>query len=206
MLCASVLGVLAACCLAARYNGEIALGAEWSGGAAIRYLTPALLFAAVLAMRQIPDLIARLPTQRPRLAAQGALLLLAVPLAFGGEWFLDDVATQPDWISNPPPSAVVRWLEQRRLSHGVGEYWSSSLISALSRDTIRVAPVVPKGEKLRPYVLAASSRWYAQEPQFVIWQDVNGAGINLANVRATYAGRIRELALVAGYRIALLAQ
>lgn len=204
MLCASVFGVLAACCMSAQYNGEIAPGTEWSGGAAIRYLVPVPLLAAVLAMRQVPELIARLQ-QRPRLVAQGALLFLALPLLLGGEWFVGDFSERPDWISSSPPSTVVRWLEMRRLSHGVGEYWSGSLISALSSDTIRVAPVAPAAGILQPSIVATSSRWYAQAPQFVIWQDANQAGISLENVRATYGGRIRQVALVGGYRIALLA-
>jgi len=74
-------------------------------------------------------------------------------------------------IANNPPEAAARWLEQHGLVEGVGEYWSSNLVSAMSGDAVQVRSVAPLAGRLVPYVWVEDRRWFAQAPQFVIWQD-----------------------------------
>jgi hypothetical protein len=202
ILCAGILSLLAACAFSAQFGKGITPQSIWTGGPPMRYLVPAVLFGAVLAGRQVPELLAALPTPRVRNAAFGVLVLLAALSAIAGGWLPRDVETQPRWIANNPPEAAARWLEQHGLVEGVGEYWSSNLVSAMSGDAVQVRSVAPLAGRLVPYVWVEDRRWFAQAPQFVIWQDDNKTGLTFNDVRATYP--VCEMAFVAGYRIAVL--
>jgi len=202
MLCAGMLSLLAACALSAQFGKGITPQSIWTGGSPMRYLVPAVLFGAVLAGRQVPDLIAVLSTLRVRNAAFGVLVLLAALSVIAGGWLPRDVEAQPRWIANNPPEAAARWLEQHGLVEGAGEYWSSNLVTAMSDDTVQVRSVVPVAGRLVPYVWVEDRRWFSQPPQFVIWQDNNKTGLTFEDVRATYP--ICETTFVAGYRIAVL--
>ncbi len=202
MLCTGMLSLLAACAFSAQFGKGITPQSLWTGGPPMRYLVPAVLFGAVLAGRQVPDMLAALPTLRMRSAAFGGLVLLAALSVIAGGWLPRDVEAQPRWIANNSPQAAARWLEQHGLVEGVGEYWSSNLVTAMSGDAVQVRSVVPLAGRLVPYVWVEDRRWFAQPPQFVIWQDNNKTGLTFEDVRATYP--ICEMTFVAGYRIAVL--
>ncbi len=202
MLCAGMLSLLAACAFSAQFGKGITPQTLWTDGPPMRYLVPAVLFGAVLAGRQVPELFAALPTLRMRNAAFGGLGLLAALGVIADGWLPRDVEAQPRWIANNPPEAAALWLEQHGLVEGVGEYWSSNLVTAMSGDAVQVRSVVPLAGRLVPYVWVEDGRWFAQPPQFVIWQDNNKTGLTSDDVRATYA--ICEMDFVAGYRIAVL--
>jgi hypothetical protein len=202
MLCAGILSLLAACAFSAQFGKGITPQTIWTGGPPMRYLVPAVLFGAVLAGRQVPEMLAALPIPRMRNAAFGVLVSLAALSVIVGGWLPRDVETQPRWTANNPPEAAARWLEQHGLFEGVGEYWSSNLVTAMSGNVVQVRSAVTLAGRLVPYVWVEDRRWFAQAPQFVIWQDNNKTGLTFADVRATYA--ICEMAFVAGYRIAVL--
>lgn len=197
MLCAGILAVLVASALSAQFGKGITSQNIWAGGPPMRYLVPAYLFAAVLAGRQAPALLSavRVGWVQSALAAGTAIV------AFGGFW-LSRLDQQQILIANNPPSIAASWLERHALVEGVGEYWSANLVTAISGDAIRVRSVVPDSGGLVPYVWVEDARWYAQSPQFVIWQDNNKTGITWNEVRTSYS--ICRAAFVAGYHIAVL--
>jgi hypothetical protein len=204
LLCAGTVSALAACVLSAQFAKGITPQNAWAGGgAATRYIMPAMLFGAVLAARQLPEMLGDLPSPRLRNALRGVLASFAVVTLFAGG-SLSSAAAQPDWIARDPPTIAAGWLARHRLVEGVGEYWSANLITAMSGDEVRVRSVVATNGKLVPYVWVEDGRWYARAPQFVVWQDNNQTGLGFRDVRATYA--ICRLAIVAGYRIAILSE
>jgi hypothetical protein len=197
MLCASIVTVFVACVLSAQFAKGITPQNLWTGGPPMRFLVPGFLFATVLAGRQAPEMFPRLPGARIRglFAAAAALIVL------GAVWWshLDE---QPPWMGGNAPAMAARWLQQRGLLEGTGEYWSANLVTAMSGNAVQVRSVVPESGRLVPYVWVEDARWYKQPPQFVIWEDNNKTGVTSDEVRATY--RVGRIATVAGYRIARL--
>jgi hypothetical protein len=205
MLCAAILLTLAACVLSGQYGNQVTSDDVWTGGAAVRYLVPTWMLGAVLAARQIPDAMAALPAPRLRLAARVILVLFAVSVLIGGDGLSGKAGGQSDWIKNAAPASVARWLEQRKLKSGVGEYWSAYLITALSGERVRVGPVVPRRGRLVPMLRMADREWYLRPPEFVIWTEKNESGVTTDEVRATYCIRGCKMSSVAQYDIAVLA-
>jgi hypothetical protein len=158
---------------------------------------PGFLFAAVLAGRQAPEMLPLL--QAPRI--RGLFAVAAALVVFGAGW-LSRLGERQFWIGGNAPAVAARWLQQRGLFQGTGEYWSANLVTAMSGDAVQVRSVVPDSGRLVPYVWVEDARWYGQTPQFVIWEDNNRTGVTSDEVRATY--RVQRIQSVAGYRIALL--
>lgn len=206
MLCVAILLTLASCALSGQYSSQVSGDGLWTGAAAIRYLVPTWLLAAVLAARQIPDAVAALPVPSLRIAVRGLLVLLAALMLIGSEWQFGAIKGPSNWIRNAPPAAAARWLEQHKLNNGVGEYWSAYIITAMSGEAVRVGPVAPQHGRLVPLLWIADKQWYVRPPEFVIWTDKNQAGVTTEQVRATYCSRGCKISSVGQYTIAILAR
>jgi hypothetical protein len=192
---------LAACVLSAQFAKGITPENLWIGGSPMRFLVPAFLFAVVLTGRQAPEMLSALSNSFIRDGVRGSLMLLAATITIGGYW-LARLDAQPLWIADNPPAEAAGWLSQHSLSQGVGEYWSANLITAMSGNAVEVRSILPSSGRLVPYIWVEDARSYAQAPQFVIWQDNNKSNVTADEVKATY--KIRQIATVANYRIALL--
>jgi hypothetical protein len=201
LLCAGILTDLAACVVSAQFAKGISGATIWTGGAPMRFLVPVFLFGAVLAAREIPSMLSRLPAARLHPAATAPLALFAAGTVFAGGW-LSNTDVRPRWIVNNPPAAAARWLVAHGLTQGVGEYWSANLVTAMSGNGVEVRSVVPQDGKLVSYIWVEDARFYARAPQFMIWKDANNTGVTIAEIRATYA--ICRMNTVAGYDIAVL--
>jgi hypothetical protein len=195
VLCVCILALVAFCVFSSQFS--------WDGGA-IRYLTPAILFAAVLAGRQVSALLQGLQSQAARYTARGLLLVSAGVMLLGGERLFGIYEIPPDWKSNTPAFVAERWLDKRRLTHGVGEYWSASIVTAMSGGRIQVGPVTPSNRRFVPYLWVADTRWFTTPPQFIIWQNNNPAGVTLQQVRAAYCPHGCPVATVGDFKIAVL--
>jgi hypothetical protein len=201
MLAAGIVTVLIACATSTQFGKGISAEMEWRGGPPMRYVMPVFLFAAVLAGRQTPDVLAAMKCSRLRAMVSSALMVFALLAVVAGDPGVFKPA--PRWILCNPPALAAQWLKGHGLVEGVGEYWASNLVTAMSGDSVHVRSVVADGGKLVPYVWSSDANWYMRPPQFAIWQDNNPTGLTYADVRATYA--ICRTAFVAGYRIAVLA-
>ena len=119
-----------------------------------RYLTGALIFGSVLGGRRVGALFDQLGA--PRRRAIGALGLLVFGL-FGVGFAL--------FLRGPsaarPASGLSSFLSAHRLTLGVGDYWSSSILSVESGGSVLVRPVVatPAGRLVR-YDKQSSAGWY----------------------------------------------
>jgi hypothetical protein len=201
LLCAGVLSLLAACILSTQFGRGIGARDPWIGGPPMRYATPAVMFAAILGARHIPEVLSALRGERARSLARGALAVLATLTLGAGA--LEVPADQPTWISRNPPATAARWLEARGLSSGDADYWSANLITAMSGGALDLRSVVPQDGKVVPYRLSADISRRSERAEFMIWQDGTPSGMTFADIRATYS--VCRVAVVAGYRIALLA-
>ncbi len=200
LLCAGILTDVAACAVSTQFGKGITPQYMWVGGPPMRYVMPAVLFAMVIAARRTPEILAAIRWPAAQSIARTALVILALFTAVAGVFR----SIEAGWAqtSTSPPTLVTQWLAQHRLTEGVGEYWSSNILTAMSGEVVRVRPVVAADGRLIPYVLAADRNWLRDQPQFVIWQDGNPTGMTFDDVRATYG--ICRMTAVAGYRIAIL--
>lgn len=208
-LLASILIVALASVMSQQY-ARATEGPIFIGGSGNRYLMPILVFGAILAARALPAMLASLPTQRFRSASLILLLVLATGLIADQSVAATRWVTSPSWMSSTAFAKVAQWLEARRLTCGVGEYWTSSIITALSDGSVTVRPATaPPGGRLAPLLWLSDAHWYhgAKEPRFAIWRagDPGLRHFNLQTLTATYGPTLR-IKHVAGFTIALLPQ
>ena len=209
LLIVSIASLTTFCILSRTF--ELALSGKvdpFAGDSAMRYLSPILVFGTVLAARAIPTIVANLPAKGLRILVAGALVTLAGGLAIGHSNRMTRLMASPPWTVANPFLAAASWLESRHLTSGVGEYWTSSIITALSkgRVTVRAVQAPPQGRRLVPYLWLASALWYhaTATPMFVIWRNSDpSANVNLETVTATY-GPPRRLVRLDGFEIAVL--
>ena len=94
---------------------DLALGGvdPFAGAAARRYLSPILVFGAILAARAIPNIVASLSTKGLRVVVSGALIMLTCGLAIGHSARMGRLMASPPWTAANPFVAVVSWLERK---------------------------------------------------------------------------------------------
>jgi hypothetical protein len=121
-----------------------------------RYLTAAVIFAAVLA----GSVVAHMMTiSRPRLALN-AVLAVAVALTAVGVVGFHKELERP----TAPQSTVAlgSFLEAHDLTSGIGDYWSSSIVTVVTDGKVAVRPVIPDASKiLVRYGRQSATDWYA---------------------------------------------
>ena len=177
-----------------------------TGGASIRYLTPAVLFGGILAALELPAILGRVKPRGLRWAwtafCGAALVVAAVTFAAHGvrRWH------EKPAIASEPGRIAGEWLLAHGLTHGLGTYWEGLLITALTGQQVTVRAVLAANGRLSPFVWIIDRAWYRNQPrpQFVIYDRRNRFGVTPQTITATY-GRPTAIAHVAGYDIALLA-
>ena len=202
LLCAGAMSLIVICSVSTQFGRSYTQLSLWTGGAAMRYVLPAVLLCAIMAGRQIPEMIGGLQSASLRTVTRASLLLFAGLAVFAGDWRQEVTKYPRGWVENGPASEVVRWLEKHHLYQGVGEYSSANLINAISEDKVQIRSVIPFGSRLRPYVWVENRHWHVPTPRFAIWQEPNQTGVSAAGVRATYV--VCQIVVVASYHVAVL--
>jgi hypothetical protein len=121
-----------------------------------RYLTAAVIFATLLAASVIAHLMTMV---RPRLALR-AIFALAIALTAVGVVGFHTELERP----SAPQNAVAlgSFLEAHDLTSGIGDYWSSSIVTVVTNGKVVVRPVIPDATKLLVrYGRQTSTDWYA---------------------------------------------
>lgn len=172
-----------------------------SSGAFGRYLTSAVIFAALLGGRlagRLGDRVASRARPRPVLAAVG-LLLAAVVAGYS--------ATVADTLSVPPPAQsateLASYLAAHHLDHGLGDYWSASIVTVESSGSVVVRPVIalPGGLELARYLRQTSADWYGRPFNFLVYDAAAPWGdVDFASAVATF-GRPAAIERVGPYRV-----
>jgi hypothetical protein len=202
LLCAGAAVPLAVCVPSAQFAKGVKTETMWHGGSPMRFLVPTVLFATVVACRQIPGALDSVANASLRLVLRSTIVGLAALALLTGVLQSLSAAARPYWIDQNPAITAARWLEQHGFSQGVGEYWSANLLTAMSGNTITVRSVAPEDGRLAPYFWVEARGFYARPPQFAVWQEPNQTGVTASILRATWP--VCTTKTVAGYRIALL--
>jgi hypothetical protein len=139
-----------------------------------RYLTAAVIIGVILAGRLVGRGVAQLP-HRNALVALGAMLALGVGFGVG-------VGQELGATPAPQPAiALGKFLAAHQLDNGVGDYWSSSIVTVETSGAVAVRPVIPDttGVLVR-YGRQSDAHWYlGQKFEFLVydtarpWRKVN---------------------------------
>ena len=179
--------------------GTYAYLATTGSDAEARYLSSGLIFAIILCARVLSrPFVVKPPLRRP-LGAIGALLALAI--VAGGGYTISETAPPQ------PADALIALLRSHHLTDGLGGYWSASITTVLSGDTIRVRPVItgPTGS-IERYARQSLGSWYeSPSTNFLVYNaNVNIDVITRASARATF-GPARHVYSVGSYRVLVYA-
>ncbi|MGO9911154.1 MAG: hypothetical protein ACLPQS_08355, partial [Acidimicrobiales bacterium] len=168
-----------------------------ASGAFGRYLSSAVIFGSILGARLVGRIAERLTTTGPRLAT-GALAVLVLA---------GYVATCAMVVTSAPVKqpavALTTYLEDHHLTHGIGDYWSSSIVTVESADTVVIRPVIalPGGAHLARYMRQTSSQWYDGRFEFLVYDLSSPWGSVGARSAEASFGPPRHIARVGTYRV-----
>ena len=131
----------------------------------VRYLAVSVMFAGVLAGRQVARAWPKLPAGRPVrvLAILGVVVCLGFAAGTGYS------------LSGPEPRyevpSLVAWLEAHDLHWGVGDYWAASITTTQSSGSVVVRPVeAANGGALQEMTTLSARNWFiGQEWQFLVY-------------------------------------
>jgi hypothetical protein len=131
---------------------------------ALHYLTPAIIFAAILGAMLLGRFMQQLSSRRARRALMAAAVLIAGCCASSVAIIMSDA------IPTSPYSDVGTFLAAHHLYKGVGDYWTSAPISVYSGGKVTVRQVIPYYTGgLQPYTVLSKTTWYTGTFQFLIY-------------------------------------
>jgi hypothetical protein len=202
LLVIAALALLAADTLSITFAAAITDGPGYPN-AAVRYVAPAFIFLCIAAALEpaYPTSLGRL---RRILAGIAATSAVVVFIAVAVLSYRDLLA--PPGLYAPPAYRVTVWLRERRLTYGVGDYYTTQLVRALSDGQVMADPmVVEKGRLVPDRFWTDTKRFDAgKRPQFVIFPDENWFDLTPADAVATYGPPLRT-AWVSGVRVMIYA-
>ena len=137
-----------------------------------RYLSPAVVFGAVLGGRALGRVAARsrLPRLRPAALAGTAAVLAGFAAGAGVQ------LAQP--LPPQPTARLARFLQEHDLRAGLGDYWSSSVVTVQSDGRVVVRPVIANRQgRLVRYARQSSAGWYQGRTfQFLVFNTTQPFG------------------------------
>jgi len=196
----AALALLAADTLSITFTAAITAGPGYPN-AAVRYVAPAFLFLCIAAALA-PALPPKLGLLRPLVS--GAASVSAVVLFIAVAVFSTRSLLAPPGLYTPPAYQVMVWLRAHRMTYGVGDYYTTQLVRALSDGQVMADPmVVEKGRLVPDRFWTDTTRFdSAKRPEFVIFPDENWFDLTPADAIATYGPPVRTT-WVDGVRVML---
>jgi hypothetical protein len=162
-----------------------------------RYLTGAVVFGAILAGRAVAG---ALHTPRsPWMRRGGAVLGVAVLAAFGAGTAFTVAAAAP----GRPYQQLGAFLEAHHLDRGIGDYWSASVTTVATGQSVTIRPVIADAtDRIVSYDRQSSSMWYTgQSFQFLVYDTAHLWGnVNLVSASKTFGPTARTY-VVGTYRV-----
>ena len=178
------LAVLAA--MSATFEEAVTTGVDYPG-AAIRFVVPMFVFLCVAASIEAGSLVFRCRPMAVR-------LLIAFGVVAGVLYAVGSIATVGSAIHDPiavravPQRLLADWLQRQGLVYGVGDYWDTQMVLALSAGKVIADPVIQIRGRLDIFTwLTDTTRFKAKrQPQFVIITPGSKFGVTLEAAEATY--------------------
>jgi hypothetical protein len=164
-----------------------------------RYLTSAVICACILAARMVAAWITEHHSARTLWSA--AVIALVCVGAFASA----DFTTNADLTKSDPNQSVPnlgRFLEAHELRVGLGDYWSSSIVTVDTDGAVTVRPVTsnPAGTIVR-YERQSSASWYAGTSfQFLVFNTARPENVDSSRAEATF-GPVLHTYRVGTYRV-----
>jgi hypothetical protein len=202
VLAMAVLADVAACLMSQQFASSLVSPAVTG---APRYLVPAALFGGMLAALELPKLLARIPVPGTRWGLAGffGAGLAVVSVAFVS--FVVKRWNEPIVITQRSAWTVAQWLVSQGFTHGVGTYWESNIVAALTGERLTIGAIEASGGQLKPLNRLTNTAWYREPPQFVIFNPTNGFNVDEKKIVETYGPlNLVRIEHVAGYEIAVL--
>lgn len=193
LLVAGALCVTVLATFGSTFAAAVAPGDDFPG-AAVRFGVPVFVFLCIAAALEFGAEVGRV---RPGLLpVAGACLALAQGLGAGVATFR--AAQAPAGIHAGPDAELAAWLLRKHYSYGVGDYWDTQLVEALTGGAVRADPVVNVGGPLQLWAwLTDTSRFGPRNrPQFAIIRPYGLFRVDLGSVTRTY-GTPASITLVA---------
>jgi hypothetical protein len=158
-----------------------------------RYLTAGVVFAVILAARFIGAVVDRGTGGRAPVALVGAVAVVAIA-SFG----FAIRGASPDL----PAARLAAFLTSHHLDRGIGDYWSSSIVTVESRGAVAVRPVVAEAGRLVRYEKQSDASWYSGvDFDFYVYDTaLIWNGVDLKTATATFGSPLRTYA-VGTYRV-----
>ncbi len=161
--------------------------------AAVRYVTPAYVFLSVAAIIELQAFLSR---PWPAWAMRG---MLGVAVIGGGLYVVNAMAylapevSAPPGIYQAPQYALAGWLRAQGFTYGMGDYYTSQLVRALSQGQVMADPVVD-ANGLQPFLMWTDTTRFALHvpPQFLVFQEGAWSARLQADVTAAFAPPLRE--------------
>jgi hypothetical protein len=169
-----------------------------------RYVTPIYVYASLAAVIEGQNYLSKVKEKSWLRILNGIFAVLSIIFLFGAVQATVQDARKPAYLAIAPERPVAAWLESNHLSYGVGDYWTTQMVTALSDKKVIADPVTDQG-RLVPFPWIGNDKYlYANRPpQFVVFTPVNGWNISLQTITATY-GAPAAVYNVNGYTIAVL--
>ncbi len=143
----------------------------------LRELTAAVIFGSILAGRWVGRLTAAISS--PRLRREGAIAGIAVIAVFASGSGVNVAKPRPV----RPYEQLGKFLEAHHLRRGIGDFWSSSIVTVATGGAVTVRPVTTRvSGRIVAFPLQASRSWYTEQTfRFLVydttrpWQGVDYA-------------------------------
>ena len=174
-------------------------------GAAVRYVMPAYVFGSIAAAIEFQRLFpaVRHPVLRPAGLLIGAAFVgLSI---LGAAQVAADAARLRSGFARAPQSELAAWLHDHHFSYGVGDYWTTQMVQAITRSRVVADPVMFDGETLVPlrWISDVSRFDRHKPPQFIAYMVNNRFGITQASVQRTF-GTPRKVYRIGNFVVAQL--
>ncbi len=161
-----------------------------------RYLTAPVVFTTILAGRMVGRVVAG-----GHLGVVGRLAA-AVGLGVAG-CFAAGVALDLNQPAPVPPTGVLAsFLEAHGFTHGVGGYWTASIVTVESSDKVIVRPVVTHDSLVYRYDRNSASYWYNRSFQFLVYDTaLPFGGVDSRTAAATFGPPARTYTVDGIYKV-----
>ena len=193
LLVAGGLCVTSLATFSSKFAASVATGDHFPG-AAVRFGVPIFVFLGLAAALELASLASR---SHPRwLLVAGSCLALVQ--ASGAAVATLKAAKAPAGIHAGPDAELAVWLLRNHFSYGVGDYWDTQLVEALTSGAVKADPVVNIGGPLQlwPWLTDTSRFGPRNRPQFAIIRPYGLIRVDLASVTRTYGTPV-DITLVA---------
>jgi hypothetical protein len=162
-----------------------------------RYLTAAMIFGSILGARLAGQIAGRATNGWPRIVLAGVAGLVVLGYA----------TTFVNTLTTPSPAqpavGLAAYLEQHHLTRGIGDYWSASIVTVESSDSVVVRPVVTRagGQHVVRYRRLSSSAWYGGGFEFLVYNATTPwGGVDAQSALASF-GPPQHVAAVGPYHV-----